>query len=208
MTQRVGLRHIAIYMRKPAIPYEDLSTYVEVDPDSKLVVDGQKVTYTQVNAFNLDWLRTPKTFTADYTIQFEVTCTGHRGNVLYNGDWYCLAVMNNATPYSSTYCGGAILNEQLGVGPKLGIYQGSESGQYPQVRQAINQDQTYYCTLERISGTLKLYIYTDSARTTLLATLTSPTVLTTAGTQLFACSLGLGEESGWVSGYTERILVI
>ena len=207
MSRRIGLRHVPSMLWK--YPWEDLRKYVKVDPSAKIVVSGNglRVTYTQVSAAYIGWLRKAKAFVGDYSIRFEVVCTGHRGNVLYNGDWYCLAVMNNATPELATYCGGVIASEALGVGPKLGIFQGGSAGQYPQVTQAINQDQIYYCTLSRASGTLTLGIYTDAARSVLLATLTSPTVLTTSGTQIFACNGDTGEESGWISGYTQKILI-
>ena len=194
-------------MQKIVIPYEDLRTYTLVDPSGKVLVEKFKGTYTEVNAAYMGWLYAAKSFVGDYKIEFEVCCTGHLGDTHYNGDWYCLAVMDDATPYLATYCGGAILNEASGVGPKLGIFQGGYAGQYPEVNQAINLGQRYFCTLERVAGTLRLYIYLYSSRTVLLATLTSPTVLTTAGTQLFACSGGSGDESGWVSGYTRKILV-
>lgn len=193
--------------QKIVIPYEDLRTYTLVDPSDKILVEKFKGTYTQASGAYLGWLRTPKSFVGDYTIDFEVSCTGHLGDTHYNGDWYCLAVMDNGTPYLATYCGGAILNEASGVGPKLGIFQGGSAGQYPEVNQAINQGQRYFCTLKRVSGTLTLDIYLYSSRTVLLATLSSPTVLATTGTQLFACSGGSGDESGWVSGYTRKILV-
>jgi len=194
----------------PPPPYEDLTTYTEVDPDGKLVISPDtRVTYTQINAVNMDWLYKTRSFPGDYSIDFEVCCTGHRGNISYNGDFYCLAVMDTSSPFSSDhYLGGAILCEELGVGPKLGVYQGDGwVGQFPQVVQSVNQGQVYYCTLERSAGTLRLYIYTDSARTSLLATLTSPTTDTRAGSYIYACAGGAGEENGWVTGYTQNILI-
>jgi hypothetical protein len=196
----------------PIPPYEDLRTYTEADPSSKIEIsaDGLRVTYTQVNDAYMGWLRKAQTFSGDYSIDFEVRCTGKNadGGLGTSVNFHCLSILNNAKPEASTYGGAAILR---GTSTQilLGVAQRAYCPQHPEVTQVINQDQTYYCTLERVAGTLKLYIYTDSGRTVLLATLTSPTLLNTDGTQIFACAgdLGTAYPGNWISGYTQNILI-
>jgi len=196
----------------PPPPYEDLSLWIEEwDDENRLLVNpNTRENYAGVNGSYYGLLRKARAFPADYSIDFDVRITAHRWN--YFETYFCLAVMNNPAIWLATYLGGALVCGIQEVGPiRLGLSQCNPSVDWVPVTvifsNPINEGQTYYCTLTRTAGTLRLYIYTDSGRTTLFQTLTHGTVKTDAGSQIFAALGGYTEEVGWISGYTENILI-
>jgi hypothetical protein len=147
--------------------YQDLTTYVEVDPGTYITVTETKVT---ANIYNTQdaylYYNFGEDFFDDVDIDFELY--GDAVGVL--GAMAILGLSNKIDDAGawSTYI-QVIMYEAAGTNLAVRLRVG---GSYDVA--ALANDILYYCTLKRAAGndTAYLYIYSDESRETLVDTLT------------------------------------
>lgn len=153
---------------------EDFSTYTEVDPNSKIAVGTRRVTAADVDRDEDVYLY--KDFGADYfdglalsfTLLVNATSTPAGGSAAAGG----IALSNtidDLSGHGTTDINVVIAEETSGF--KIFLERGPGTAVDSYLGSA---DTVYYCTLTRAAGndTATLRIYSDSARTILLDTLT------------------------------------
>lgn len=180
---------------------QDLTTYTEYDPSSRLTVAGTKCTLT-AGSRNQAW-NLYKDFGADYFngihIDFEMQLTSCT-------IWAVMSVVgiSNSTGDSASWAATDYLVFMQRTGTtdyRITLLNGNWSvSDY----MAAAEDVTYYCTLRRTPGSDAVYldVYSDSARTTLLDTLVITGIGTTKHRYIHAMvsrySASTVAASGWV----------
>jgi len=177
---------------------EDLTTYTETDPSSRATVTSSKVTISGL-VLSED-LHVSKDFGANningFTVLFETnTTTGATGAV-------CAAAFSgnlvNRTEAATTDC-------FVQLNPELIILARGNAVVY--VQYSCSVDTIYYLKLYRADGsdTIYLYIYSDSARTTLLDTLSVSGFGTATRYRYFQPVVSLAEEGSTIyNGYVQN----
>lgn len=180
---------------------ENLTTYTETDPNSKLTVTSTKV--TAVDLDRDEDAHVYKNFGASYfdaiDVDFEIyidsnTVSGALGSFgLANTVDDC----NNWSTYVHVYGYRSGANYYI----YLRIGGSSDNG-------SVSADTLYYCTLSRVAGndTVNLYIYTDSSRQTLHDTLTQAGAGANKYQYFYAiCSYNDGSTGADWDGYYQNI---
>lgn len=140
---------------------EDLTTYTEVnDPKSKLSTTASRVTLSLMDQFDRTYLY--KDFGSSYFNNIRLMFTG-RVSSGTNNNGSCDIGFANAVGDASRWSN--YLSVEFHEG---GVYLEGNTYDY----YSISADTTYYFTLERNAGSASLKIYSNSARTSLLDTLT------------------------------------
>lgn len=183
---------------------QDLTTYTEYDPNSRLTVAGTKCTLSggyRNQAWNLY-----KDFGADYFngihIDFEMQLTSCT-------IWAVMSVVgiSNSTGDSASWAATDYLVFMQRTGTtdyRITLLNGNWSvSDY----MAAAEDVTYYCTLRRAPGSDAVYldVYSDSARTTLLDTLVITGIGTTKHRYFHAMMSRYGNSSVAASGWVDNI---
>jgi hypothetical protein len=152
---------------------EDLTTYSEVDGNAKLTVTSTTATLsggTDNTLYSLYKDKGADYFDAlDFDFEFRLNTTVQTDSMI------ALSLVNTATP--STYSYGASGADDLHIGLYWynALFLRLIKGQWvAQDNYNASVNTTYYCTVTRDAGgdVITLKVYSDSARTTLLDTLT------------------------------------
>lgn len=180
---------------------EDLTTYTEVDPNSHITVATGKVTGAGINRNESAYLY--KDFGAGYfnalNINFEFKCTELSTNDI--GGLVCTA---NDVGDKSQWTGDNIwCSIYYASGGSRKIYLGADY-------YVLTVNTLYYCTLSRSAGsdTVSLKIYSDSARTTLLDTLTTTISASATFRYLYAMSSLYTNFNSGCSYYVENVEIV
>lgn len=183
---------------------EDLSTYTEVDPNSHISASSSQMTGTDINRNETAYAYYDKG--ADHfdalDIDFDIKATNLDNNDVL-GVLGISNTLNHIGAFGSSdikvlfYC--TSLSRRLYVST-------SAISDY----MVISLNTVYYCTLERSAGsaTVNLKVYSDSARNTLLDTLT--TTLNTASTKhryIFGIASQYTNQNYAASGYVENVVI-
>lgn len=140
---------------------EDLTTYTEVnDPNSKLSTTASRVTLSLMDQVGRTYLY--KDFGSSYFNNIRLMFTG-RVSSGTNNNGSCDIGFANAVGDVSGWSNYLSVEFLEGV-----VYLVGDTSEY----YLISSDTTYYFTLERNAGSASLKIYSNSARTSLLDTLT------------------------------------
>jgi len=187
------------------MPYQNLTTYTEVDPGSDLSKTATRATATNLPANLSAYIY--KDFGASYfnslDIDFTISLTSITGDWLA---WPCFGLTQTAV---------GSLEDWADNDPVLVFYSDGEpqiyfldgpAGSYDHTD--VNLSSIYYCTCVREagSGTITINMYNESARTSLYYSHS----LTTFGTgtryrYLYALSSGNQADASTASYYTENI---
>lgn len=159
---------------------EDLTTYTEVDPNSKLTVISNKITC--INLYRPDGAYIYKNkglnfFDADFIHNFEIFIDGTTVFNSHAFPWMMsndLDVFINLKDASKSFI--CVYLFQFNDFSQIYIVEEHAGGEYTQ-NYNLSYDENYYLQIERDEsvgtyGTLYLRIYSDSSRITLLTTLT------------------------------------
>lgn len=193
-----------------ASPYEDLSTFTEVDSAGDLTVATYRVDYDTMRRDASAYLY--KDYGAgnftDFEIQFEmeITAAGNQANNMIAGVSNTVGTLSD---HDSAGDGLVIVGYNSGASA-LGLY----LIDYP----TLNNDSyitasasisLLYCTLTRSGTTATLDLYSDASRTTLVDSL-SVTCATTAYRYLYAvASLGSGVSGSiTITGHNKNFEII
>lgn len=183
---------------------QDLTTYTEYDPNSRLTVAGTKCTLSggyRNQAWNLY-----KDFGDNYFdgihIDFEMQLTSC-------ATWGLMSVVgiSNSTGDSASWAATDYLVFMLRTGTsdyRITLLSGDgTSTDY----MAAAEDVTYYCTLRRAPGSDAVYldVYSDSARTTLLDTLVITGIGTTKHRYIHAMVSRYSDSTASASGWVDNI---
>ena len=179
---------------------EDLTSYTEVDPGSNISKTSSRVTLTALPT-NLDSYLY-KDFGANYFDAIELLFT-----IYFNSSssiaslcaaGFTVNTLNDSSAWPTT---SILIGLQKDGASSYILYLGDDD------YTTISSNTAYYCKLVRAagSGTAYLYIYTNSARTTLYDTLTC-TGLGTSKYRYFyaACSYNAGVAGYNFYGYLEN----
>ena len=144
---------------------EDLSTYTEKDPNSHITVVSGKVTGAGINRNERAYLY--KDFGADYFNGFNINFE-FKSTELSTYDIGGLVCLTNSVGDRSQWTGDFFWCTLYCTSGSYRLY--LDPDYY-----IISVNTLYYCTLSRVadSDTISLKIYSDSARTNLLDTLTT-----------------------------------
>ena len=181
--------------------YEDFTTYTEVDPGTKITVATNKVSWVGLMDLSVSYVY--KDYGANYfTGNFEHLFTPHITGSTANG-------------YVMMYTIGAQYGDYGSLTDALSFYHYAPAGTFSwRIRDfgttnsdSYNSvvDNDYYVTVDRISTTFRARIYSDSARTTLLDTLSI-----TGSSNAFRYLQAVASENGGggadnTTGYTENL---
>ena len=142
--------------------YEDLTTYTEVDPDSKITLTSTTITFSQLARLNNAYVYKDcgANQLSNFKVELEIKFTNWEqwARCVFFG---VSDVIDNAANWAD--------------GIKADLYLGSDSNPYIYFyngNTTVNSDSIslsvkYYITIERVGGTATLYIYTDSDKTNL-----------------------------------------
>lgn len=154
---------------------ENFTTYTETDPNSKITVAATKVTFANMSEdadIHVYKDKGEGFFSGDFTINLTVSRTTDQG-----GD-VVLCTLANLVDDALAIKG--VSGDYLGIlmeAMDLRLYEVDGGSSHSSSTYNITKDTVYYLTFSRDEtvgtyGTLYLYIYSDSGRTTLLSTLT------------------------------------
>ncbi|KKL71872.1 hypothetical protein LCGC14_2090580 [marine sediment metagenome] len=197
--------------------FEDLSTYTEVDPNSRLTKTTRRVAWTALQRDEDAYIYYDKGadhFSGDFTHHLTIDTTA-AGTTSPGSKVFCWAITNLVNDMkgiqgsSGDYFAVFLYRSFTGV---FEIYLEECNGGIPQqtaYTAALNT--IYYLKVVRDEsvgtyGTIYCYIYSDAARTTLLATLTQ--TIDTAKRDfryVFACNTWNSGETVAMTGYTENL---
>ena len=176
---------------------EDLTTYTEVDSSGKIAVSSTRVTANSITN-NVDSY-VYKDFGASYfdkiDLLFDYQCAAHSG--------YAVMGFTNELDESMHWVGPYIA---VSLQSGLSIYNGGTSHDSSL---DLSHNITYYCRLLRQAGddVVRLYIYSDAGRTTLVDTVTLAGFGTTKWRYFFPMtSENYSSPYSW-SGYLENFVL-
>lgn len=186
---------------------EDLTTYTEVDPNGRISKTASRVTLSYLTCVEDAYLY--KDFGASYFDKIDLKFDGMISSTSgYSGE--CIAGFSNLVDDANGWSSYHI---------KVCFYRNSSSGTYwvyiltatDYQAYQISANTTYYLTLTRDAGSnsATLKIYSDSARTTLLQSLSVTGVGATSKFRYFfpAVSANTGESTSYFYGYYENFLL-
>jgi hypothetical protein len=154
------------------MPIEDLTTYTEVDPNAKLTVTATKVTAANLDRDEDAYLY--KDFGANhfdgFNIEFEALINATSANTSRGHMGLTVNTVDDSSGWDTADI-EVFLYDAAGVG-RIYLYRGANVAS--DVYVGASFDTIYYLRLSRAiaSDNVYLYIYSDSARTTLVDTLT------------------------------------
>lgn len=154
---------------------EDFTTYEEVDPASDLTIETNKITYDSVRNDELCYVRKDMGVDhfGDFEHQVDVTVTATPVSGGYFAVWGLSQAATSIHGMSGAAEGLTVFHlRRLDIG---WIYIKDYSNANYEVYKSISPYTTYYLTIKRVGTVGTLQIYSDSARTDLLATLTITT---------------------------------
>lgn len=183
---------------------EDLTTYTEMDTNSRVTVTTTKAGMSFVSHKNSVYLY--KNFGLNHFDKIDLSFSALIYSTSYDGAEYFVGFNNSVGADASVWqCDGiTIVFFRSGTTYNIGLYTDTYDAC------AISADTDYYLTLTRAAGSdsITLRIYSDSARTNLLDTLTGSGL----GTQKFKCFYPAaneytGADNGHFSGYFENFVL-
>ena len=183
---------------------EDLTTYTEKDTYSQVAVTAARAEMSLVSHKYPTYLY--KNFGLNHFDKIDLRFSGRIGSSSYDHAEYYIGITNSIAEDASGWSDGIqIFFYRNGTTRAIGFYVESDYDAY-----VISTNTDYYLTLTRAAGgdSATLKIYSDSARTNLLATLTGSGL----GTQKFDCfypaaNYYTGVDNGQFSGYFENFVL-
>ncbi|MEA3226722.1 MAG: hypothetical protein U9Q07_12300 [Planctomycetota bacterium] len=189
---------------------QDFTSYTEVDPNSRIVVNSAtKITVTQLprNEDSRVYYDCACAPADDFDHDLETTCTDSSSDLAIGPFWavsnvvddgYYWAVNNSQAVQCYWYVpyGGASVDIRI-YDTEVGASDASVS---------LSKDTKYYVTIDRPSATqVRCRIYSDSSRTTLVDTLTDTTTSGRTWDHFFAVNAWNGTPEGTVSFEVESL---
>jgi hypothetical protein len=179
---------------------ENLTTYTEVDPNSHLSATSARATAANVTSGEDAYFY--KDFGADYFDKISLMFKLYIGSTTDEDGGVSVGFANNVDDSANW-----TTKLRIGMGRSSGIFVALHTATDSDTSISLSSNTPYYCTLERLAGsnTATLYIYSDSARASLVDTLT----VTGVGTSKFRyfyplASYNFGESGPDFDGYTEN----
>ncbi|MFA6040611.1 MAG: hypothetical protein WC733_03830 [Methylophilus sp.] len=163
------------------VTYEDLTTYIEIDPTDVLAVTANDVTFTNLTRLTSTYVYKDfgVDYFADFSINFEYKVTANSsGAINFNGMFIALSNSIGEREAIRTASGNiqGILCGNNGASRFIGLCETKNGSNYASSFFTPSLNVNYYCTLSRVGTALNLKLYSDEARTTLVSQL-SITVL-------------------------------
>jgi len=196
------------------MPYEDFTGYTEVDPNSHIERTSSRVTVAGLIRNEVAYVYYDKGagYFGNFKHKIDVRCTAYANEA----EWNVWALANDLGAKIPLYNGNKPLfgvNVYKGATLTLRLFEYNRPDTLPNYYYAntftMSLNTTYYLTIERSGTTLTCKIYSNSARTNLLATLTISGVQTTTFRYVYAAqscgSDGVGTRA--ISGYCENLFI-
>jgi hypothetical protein len=181
---------------------EDLTTYTEVDPNSRITVTSARSTFTGLTRNEDAYVY--KDFGAFYFGDFEIYADVRLNSGSENDSLVgIIGLSNTVNDWDDWGAGLSVHFMKAGGNNYLVLFEIGGSNDF----YVISGDTTYYVTFERVGTACTLKVYSDSARTNLLDTL-SITVNTTTWRYLYVTISGNTGDSYACSGYSENIKIL
>jgi len=183
------------------MPYQDLTTYEEVDPNSKLTVTSSKVT-----AANMDKDEDCYVYKDFGPAYFDEIDSEFECRVESSSSPTCASSLGFANTVDDRSGWSTHLNvqcQQVAGTPRIYLFSPTDDDFYN-----CSADTTYYCTLQRAAGNdgATLYIYSDASRETLVDTLTVTGCSTSKYQYFYAiASSGSGTGNNNFDGFYQNI---
>jgi len=199
----------------PPPPYEDFTTYTEVDPNNRFTVEQYKITFAGLLRNDRSYVYKDKGvnfFDADFEIQLQTRATSW----VLNSFCELIGISNVVTWKAND--GTRCLNVSWGYGyesdlaisgMRIWIAEWHNGIDYYDYSIILSLNTTYYLTFKRTGAVLTCEIYSDVARTILVDTLTVNLHSVTQFRYIYGAR-SLGEATGTqaISGYTENLYVV
>lgn len=187
--------------------YQDLSTYIETDPTSKLAVTETRCTMSALETNAVAYVYKDfgaNHFDGNFEHLIEVNISGGNGYE-HNGLW---SLTQNIAVYTSCNNALSVRFAYAGANRYLHLAERNGGSQYLNSYQFLTLDTTYYLKIKRDEavgtyGTLYCYIYSNSDRTALVTTL-SIALHAKNDFQYLYCAQTYGSGSSYVSGYSQN----
>jgi len=186
---------------------EDFTTYTEVDPDGVVTVTATKVEVTAM-------LRGTNSYVYDdkgaghFSGDFEHLLEGYMSSSSVNYSRWGIWGLSDLTNYEYDNSNGQEVGDFVSLLIKTGGYFVIDIGQdgYATYDRSVtlNKDTVYYLKIKRVGTTFYCYIYSDSARTTLVDTL-SCSVTVRSYQYIYACCPEGGATGLAVYGYCQNL---
>jgi len=197
---------------------EDFTTYTEVDPNARIAVTANRVTWASLQRDEDAYVYIDKT--ANYFAgNFKINVTHRITTGANSGLVYFCTMTNLVDDWKGI---DDALGDALGVFSHkhdtlttyhIGITEVDGGASYSSTQYTVTVDTDYYLTLTRDEtvgtyGTLYLYIYSDVARTTLLDTLTLALHDKIDFRYFYACQSYNSAQVNALSGYSEALEIV
>ncbi len=162
----------------------DYTSFTEVDVPNKIGVTSDCISFSSIETRKTtSYVTKSQNTSGDFTYDFDTMLTS---SDTFSGETAIWGISNTANDTYDDWADGVIVGwAGIGGTPKLEIQR------YPLASansQGLNYNQRYYVTIERIASTLKMHIYSDSGRTSLIQTV-SRSFNSNSYNQLYAFSL-------------------
>jgi hypothetical protein len=177
MKKLIPIILIAVFLAFPVLAVEDFTTYTEVDPNSRISKTATRTTFTALTRDEDAYVYydyTANHFAGDFEHLLTISSDTTSGDLGDAGLWQMTNALddrgglysaNEPTLFVSAYFGVLQLHEY-----------DSPAADYQSANYSITANTPYYLKIKRDEsvgtyGTIYCYVYTDAARTTLVATL-------------------------------------
>lgn len=194
------------------MPIEDFTTYTETDPLNRITRTSARATVTNITIDDDNtYLASDKGinhFSGDFAHLIDVYLDAGIGDYAQWNVWVVADALGDRDAVSNELYVNLIHNPtEAGSGEAIYAYEKYSGSYYEVGHYAISLDTTYYLKIERIGSQFSVKIYSDSARTNLLATLGPRTLLATLSYRyVYAVqSLDTGLTNRQASGYCENL---
>jgi hypothetical protein len=202
----------------PPPDYEELSSYIQVDPSNVLDTTYTKLTFTSQSRAMIDYCY--KDFGADhfsgnFSFDFEYKITGHNSGGV-NPQAAFIALNNTLGSYSAVLAAKGNIQCILGgraTAPFIAIHECAAGILYNSAFFTPALNVNYYMTFSRdmsvgAHGILTLKIFSDASRTRLVATLTLALHKQVAFRYLLAIqSVNSGHPTAVMSGVVDHLVI-